>query len=143
MTVNDTVRWYLLSIGNDEDLHSAHWHGSVLSFEGHLIDTLDIIPASMKTLELIPDTPGEWMFHCHVDHHVLAGMTSVYRVLDCPKACPRNPFASSDPTKVIEDFTVHAHEEVWIERVTLRVVCLILIMLLLATWYKVYRTNKL
>jgi FtsP/CotA-like multicopper oxidase with cupredoxin domain len=29
---------------------------------------------------MVPDNPGLWMFHCHVDDHMIAGMTARYEV---------------------------------------------------------------
>ena len=29
---------------------------------------------------MVPDDPGMWMYHCHVDDHMLAGMMALYRV---------------------------------------------------------------
>lgn len=30
---------------------------------------------------MVPDNVGMWMFHCHVDEHLEAGMTAMYQVL--------------------------------------------------------------
>jgi FtsP/CotA-like multicopper oxidase with cupredoxin domain len=35
----------------------------------------------MLEVDMVPDNPGTWMFHCHVDDHILAGMQALYRVL--------------------------------------------------------------
>ena len=29
---------------------------------------------------MVPDAPGTWLFHCHVNDHIAAGMTTRYRV---------------------------------------------------------------
>jgi FtsP/CotA-like multicopper oxidase with cupredoxin domain len=29
---------------------------------------------------MVPDDPGIWMFHCHVNDHITAGMTARYEV---------------------------------------------------------------
>jgi FtsP/CotA-like multicopper oxidase with cupredoxin domain len=29
-----------------------------------------------------PDDPGIWLFHCHVNDHISAGMLTRYRALD-------------------------------------------------------------
>jgi hephaestin len=31
---------------------------------------------------MIPDNAGVWMFHCHVNDHIAAGMTALYRVTE-------------------------------------------------------------
>ncbi|MFQ5927573.1 MAG: multicopper oxidase domain-containing protein [Terriglobia bacterium] len=38
-------------------------------------------PAMMATVDMVPDNPGTWMFHCHVSDHLLAGMQTLYRVV--------------------------------------------------------------
>jgi manganese oxidase len=32
------------------------------------------------TADMVPDAVGTWMFHCHVNDHIIAGMTALYRV---------------------------------------------------------------
>ena len=39
-------------------------------------------PAQVVTADMAPDKVGTWMFHCHVDDHMKAGMQALYRVLD-------------------------------------------------------------
>ena len=41
-TVNEHVRWYMLSLGNENDLHVAHWHGNTLLKEGHRTDVIEV-----------------------------------------------------------------------------------------------------
>jgi len=81
MMVNEKVRWYVISIGNEKDLHGTHWHGQTLIYDGHRVDVIELIPASMKTLDMRPDNPGEWMVHCHTNHHISAGMIAMFDVM--------------------------------------------------------------
>jgi hephaestin len=30
---------------------------------------------------MVPDDPGTWLYHCHVNDHILAGMQTRYAVL--------------------------------------------------------------
>jgi hephaestin len=30
---------------------------------------------------MVPDNPGTWLYHCHVNDHIVAGMTGRYQVL--------------------------------------------------------------
>jgi FtsP/CotA-like multicopper oxidase with cupredoxin domain len=43
-------------------------------------DVLEILPASMKVLDMVPDNPGTWLFHCHVNDHLDAGMIALFTV---------------------------------------------------------------
>lgn len=83
MTVGEHVRWYVFGLGSETDVHGAHWHGQTLVESNHRVDATEIIPASMKTLDMIPDNPGRWMLHCHTNHHIMAGMVGFFDVLPC------------------------------------------------------------
>ncbi len=74
------ARWYLLALGTEVDLHTPHWHGNTGLFHGQRVDVVELLPASMKVVDMQPDNPGVWMYHCHVNDHIHAGMTSLYTV---------------------------------------------------------------
>lgn len=80
MRVGDRARWYLLSVGTEVDLHTPHWHGNTVLSAGQRTDVIELLPASMKTVDMIADAPGTWLYHCHVNDHISAGMVGRYRV---------------------------------------------------------------
>ncbi len=80
MRAGQHVRWYLLAIAQGFDFHSPHWHGNTVLYRGHRTDVIALSPAEMQTADMVPDNPGMWMFHCHVDDHMIAGMTARYEV---------------------------------------------------------------
>lgn len=80
MKVGERVRWYLVGLGNETDVHTPHWHGNVVLSDGHRTDAIALLPASMKVADMVPDSPGVWMYHCHVEDHMMAGMTALYEV---------------------------------------------------------------
>jgi FtsP/CotA-like multicopper oxidase with cupredoxin domain len=80
MRVGERVRWHVVGLGNEDDLHTPHWHGNVVKGEGVATDVLEILPGSMHTVDMVPDDPGCWMFHCHVADHIKAGMYASYTV---------------------------------------------------------------
>ena len=47
---------------------------------GRRTDVISIAPAQMETVDMVPDDPGTWMFHCHLDEHMEAGMMALYKV---------------------------------------------------------------
>ncbi len=102
MKINDTVRWYMIALGSELDLHGIHWHGQTLLYDGHRTDVIELIPASMKVLDMIPDNPGTWMLHCHTNQHMVAGMVSTFDVLPCTTPCPRKSpsTATTSPVNV-------------------------------------------
>ena len=80
MEVGERVRWYELGMGTEVDLHTPHWHGNTLAWNGNRTDIVELLPASMKTLDMVPDNPGTWLFHCHVNDHIDAGMLALFTV---------------------------------------------------------------
>ena len=80
MNKDERVRWYILGMGTEVDLHSPHWHGATLLHNGNRLDVTEILPAATKTLTMKPDVQGKWMYHCHVNDHIDAGMMTTYTV---------------------------------------------------------------
>lgn len=82
------VRWYIMTMGIGFNFHTPHWHGNVVKYRGEYMDVLPSIgPAQALTADMVPDRVGTWMFHCHVDDHMKAGMQTLYQVLESePKA---------------------------------------------------------
>lgn len=74
------VRWYVAGMGTEDDLHTPHWHGNTLLMNNARTDTVEILPMSMKVLDMYPDDPGTWLYHCHVNDHIQAGMQALYTV---------------------------------------------------------------
>jgi FtsP/CotA-like multicopper oxidase with cupredoxin domain len=81
MHEGERVRWYMMALGTEVDLHSAHWHGNAVLVDGRRKDVVSLLPADTLVADMVPDNPGIWMLHCHVDDHQVAGMTARYQVL--------------------------------------------------------------
>jgi FtsP/CotA-like multicopper oxidase with cupredoxin domain len=81
MRLDQRVRWYVMSIGNEVDVHTPHWHGNTVIAGGMRTDTVNLLPAGMVVADMVPDNPGIWLFHCHVTDHITAGMQARYQVL--------------------------------------------------------------
>jgi FtsP/CotA-like multicopper oxidase with cupredoxin domain len=82
MKKGEKVRWYLMGMGTEVDLHTPHWHGNTVTVMGMRTDVADILPATMVVADMVPDDPGIWFYHCHVNDHIDAGMTARYLVKD-------------------------------------------------------------
>jgi FtsP/CotA-like multicopper oxidase with cupredoxin domain len=80
MKACERVRWYVFSLGTEVDLHSAHWHGNTGLMNGRRVDVTELLPAAGRVVDMLPDNPGVWMYHCHVNDHIEAGMTALYTV---------------------------------------------------------------
>ena len=81
MKAGEHVRWYLMGMGTEVDLHTPHWHGNTVLANGMRTDVVSLLPATMMTADMVPDDPGIWLFHCHVNDHITAGMLTRYQVL--------------------------------------------------------------
>jgi FtsP/CotA-like multicopper oxidase with cupredoxin domain len=80
MKKGERVRWYLLSLGEGVNVHTPHWHGNVVMDNGKRTDVVTLMPAQMLTVDMVPDDPGVWLYHCHIDEHMDAGMVALYKV---------------------------------------------------------------
>jgi multicopper oxidase len=89
MKQGERVRWYLAAMGNERDLHSAHWHGKTVMRHGRSEDVVPLLPGQTETVDMLADNPGTWMFQCHVADHLEAGMMATYRIRPAnPRSCP-------------------------------------------------------
>ncbi len=106
MKQGDKVRWYLLGMGNEIDLHTPHWHGETVTDGKRNTDVVELLPGSMSTVDMLADNPGTWMFHCHVEDHMEAGMMAVYTIYAPPtRTCPL-AFTGGDFWKNPGEFTL-------------------------------------
>ena len=80
MKAGQRVRWYLIGMGTEVDLHTPHWHGNTVTINGMRTDVAELLPMSMKVADMVPDNVGTWLFHCHVNDHISAGMQAKYTV---------------------------------------------------------------
>jgi len=81
MHKGERVRWYVMSMGTEVDLHTPHWHGNTVTVNGMRMDVVSLLPATMVVADMVPDDVGTWLFHCHVNDHIRAGMLTRYQVL--------------------------------------------------------------
>jgi FtsP/CotA-like multicopper oxidase with cupredoxin domain len=80
MKRGERVRWYVMGMGTEVDLHTPHWHGNTVLAMGMRTDVVALLPATMVVADMIPDDPGIWLYHCHVSDHISAGMLARYIV---------------------------------------------------------------
>lgn len=89
MVEGTKVYWYLLGMGNEVDVHTAHWHGHSVEYKlgggPHRTDVYELFPATFQTVKMRAEFPGTWLLHCHVTDHVKGGMEAVYTVTEKPK----------------------------------------------------------
>ncbi|XP_072263991.1 ceruloplasmin-like [Pyxicephalus adspersus] len=101
------VRWYLFGMGNEVDVHSAYFHGQVLTYQRFRVDTLSLFPASMVQASMVTKNPGKWLLSCQVNDHLEGGMQALYEVKNCTAKKPCTFY-----TKV-PHYYIAAEEIIW------------------------------
>lgn len=81
MQKGERVRWYLMA-GTGFEVHAPHWHGNTGTERGMRVDTIGLVTMGMSQVDMVPDAPGMWLFHCHITNHMIAGMMARYEVLE-------------------------------------------------------------
>ncbi|MBM3676451.1 MAG: hypothetical protein FJW96_01000 [Actinobacteria bacterium] len=77
--VGELVQWDVLTLG--DDFHTFHVHGHRwLAPDGTPTDTRVLGPAESFRVRWVEDVPGTWLYHCHVESHMMNGMIGIYRV---------------------------------------------------------------
>ena len=96
MKNGEKVRWYLMGMGDEIDLHTPHWHGKTVTDGIRHMDVVELLPGSTGTVDMLADNPGVWMFHCHVGDHMESGMMATYTIYKpAERSCPLQ-FTSAD-----------------------------------------------
>eukprot|EP00775_Hariotina_reticulata_P011260 gene11260-11409_t len=80
MTVGDRARWYVSSLGSEDAIHTAHWHGIVFNVNGNNMDQVVVQASSMVVMDAVTDNPGTWLFHCHLTDHIHGGMMALFTI---------------------------------------------------------------
>jgi hypothetical protein len=88
MREGERVRWHVMAMGSETDVHTPHWHGHTVTVAGHTKDVTQLLPATTETLDMVANNVGSWMFQCHVADHMDEGMMTYYTVLPKERACP-------------------------------------------------------
>lgn len=78
----ERTRWYVMTTMSDFDFHAPHWHGETVVINGMRTDTAQLGPMGMVVADMLPDDPGVWLYHCHLNIHLEAGMVARFRTLE-------------------------------------------------------------
>ncbi|QEC46288.1 hypothetical protein FSW04_00975 [Baekduia soli] len=77
--VGDLVQWDVMAMGSEH--HTFHVHGHRwIAPDGTPRDTQTVGPAESFRIRWREQDPGTWLYHCHVEQHMMAGMIGIYRV---------------------------------------------------------------
>ncbi|XP_077844143.1 hephaestin isoform X4 [Macaca mulatta] len=108
MCAQRRVAWHLFGMGNEVDVHTAFFHGQMLTTRGHHTDVAQIFPATFVTAEMVPWEPGTWLVSCQVNSHFRDGMQALYKVKSCSMAHPVDLL-----TGKVRQYFIEAHEIQW------------------------------
>ena len=75
--VGELVQWDVMAIGSD--FHTFHVHGHRWITADGPRDTQTVGPAESFRVRWVEDAPGTWLYHCHVEDHMMRGMIGIYR----------------------------------------------------------------
>jgi hypothetical protein len=96
MREGERVRWYLGGLGEENGMHTVHWHGARVREEGRRVtDVITLLPGETKIADQLAENPGTWQFHCHVGDHMMEGMFANFTVLPKSGVAPSVPFLSA------------------------------------------------
>ena len=77
--VGQLVQWDVMAMGSD--FHTFHVHGHRWQTPGHVSrDTQTVGPAESFRFRWREQDPGTWLYHCHVEDHMMRGMIGIYQV---------------------------------------------------------------
>ena len=76
--VGELVQWDVMAMGSEH--HTFHVHGHRWRASGHGRDTQTVGPAESFRVRWRERDPGTWLYHCHVESHMGAGMVGIYQV---------------------------------------------------------------
>jgi FtsP/CotA-like multicopper oxidase with cupredoxin domain len=78
-TVGQLVQWDVMAMGSEH--HTFHVHGHRWLTPGGIArDTQTVGPAESFRFRWREEDPGTWLYHCHVEDHMMRGMIGIYRV---------------------------------------------------------------
>uniref|UniRef100_UPI00403B3905 Coagulation factor VIII n=1 Tax=Homo sapiens TaxID=9606 RepID=UPI00403B3905 len=83
MAQDQRIRWYLLSMGSNENIHSIHFSGHVFTVrkkEEYKMALYNLYPGVFETVEMLPSKVGIWRVECLIGEHLQAGMSTLFLV---------------------------------------------------------------
>uniref|UniRef100_A0A8C5VFG6 Coagulation factor VIII n=2 Tax=Microcebus murinus TaxID=30608 RepID=A0A8C5VFG6_MICMU len=83
MAQDQRIRWYLLSMGSNENIHSIHFSGHVFTVrkkEEYKMAVYNLYPGVFETVEMLPSKAGIWRVECLIGKHLNAGMSTLFLV---------------------------------------------------------------
>uniref|UniRef100_A0A4X2LUZ1 Coagulation factor VIII n=1 Tax=Vombatus ursinus TaxID=29139 RepID=A0A4X2LUZ1_VOMUR len=83
MAQHQKIRWYLLSMGSNENIYSIHFSGQVFTVrtkKEYKMAVYNLYPGVFETIEMQPSQVGLWRVECMIGEHQQAGMSAILLV---------------------------------------------------------------
>jgi FtsP/CotA-like multicopper oxidase with cupredoxin domain len=77
--VGQIVQWDVMAMGSDHHVFHVHGHRWI-GADGVPRDSQTVGPAESFAIRWREQDPGTWLYHCHVEAHMMAGMIGIYQV---------------------------------------------------------------
>jgi len=101
MRKGERVRWYLGGLGEENGMHTVHWHGARVREDGRrMVDVITLLPGETKIADQAAENPGTWQLHCHVSDHMMEGMFANFTVLPKTTPAPPVPFLAAAADRI-------------------------------------------
>ncbi|ERE65386.1 coagulation factor VIII, partial [Cricetulus griseus] len=106
MAQDQRIRWYLLSMGSNENIQSIHFSGHVFTVrkkEEYKMAVYNLYPGVFETVEMLPSRAGIWRVECLIGKHLQSGMSTLFLVYSKQCQIPLGMASGS-----IKDFQITA-----------------------------------
>ncbi|KAM8964852.1 coagulation factor VIII-like isoform 1-T1 [Sarcophilus harrisii] len=113
MAQHQRIRWYLLSMGSNENIHSIHFSGQVFTVrtkKEYKMAVYNLYPGVFETIEMQPSQAGLWRVECMIGEHQQAGMSAIFLVYN--KHC-RNVLGMASCQIADSQITASGHYGQW------------------------------
>ncbi|XP_013383741.1 hephaestin-like protein [Lingula anatina] len=85
----DRVAWYMIGLGNEDDLHSLTINGHVLEYNHHRTDVIALFAAKFSAAYMTAGDVGKWIIKCQTaDHHLEGEQAFLHVSPSCGKPPP-------------------------------------------------------
>jgi multicopper oxidase len=75
--VGERLRWHVLGMGKQQDLHSLEWSSKTEQYRQRKTD----VPGAMATTDMVAADGGTWLLRCQVADHFRAGMAATFAIM--------------------------------------------------------------
>ncbi|XP_040283966.1 ceruloplasmin [Bufo bufo] len=88
MCKGDSIRWHMLGLGSEVDVHGVHFFGNTILIRDTTRDVASLFPHISYSVIMTPDNEGVFNIGCMTSDHFTSGMRQTYSVKSCGKREP-------------------------------------------------------